>query len=47
LCYVANVRFEIPRNGLKFRVPDRVHMQKLFPGQENQNKELNITASLQ
>jgi Tfp pilus assembly protein PilZ len=29
--------------GLKFRVPDRVQMQKLFPGQENQNKELNIT----
>jgi len=29
--------------GLKFRVPDRALMQKLVPGQENQNKELNIT----
>jgi hypothetical protein len=29
--------------GLKFRVPDRALMQKLFPGQESPNKELNIT----
>ncbi len=29
--------------GLKFRVPDRALMQKLLPGQHNQNRELNIT----
>lgn len=29
--------------GLKFRIPDQALMQKLTPGQENQNKELNIT----
>jgi hypothetical protein len=29
--------------GLKFRIPDRALMQKLVPGQKNQNKELNIT----
>jgi len=29
--------------GLKFRVPDRALMQKLLPGRDNQNSELNIT----
>jgi hypothetical protein len=29
--------------GWKFGIPDRAPMQKLAPGQENQNKELNTT----
>jgi len=41
---VGNVAWVGPEGiGLKFRVPDRALMQKLVPGQENQNKELNIT----
>ncbi len=41
---VGNVVWVGPEGiGLKFRVPDRTLIQKLVPGQENQNKELNIT----
>jgi hypothetical protein len=29
--------------GLKFRIPDQAPMQKLVPGQEDKNKEFNIT----
>ena len=41
---VGNVVWVGPEGiGLKFRVPDLALKQKLVPGQENQNKEFNIT----